>query len=76
MVMGTHQCLFFLNGLVEYWENVTADGDVSIEALLEDMLAQGNWHSAEAWRDDMLVCRVMQPGGPLYPVASASTPAQ
>jgi hypothetical protein len=56
--MAMYQCLFFMEQRVGYWENVIADGDVSIEALLKNMRAEGKWHSAEAWRDDMLVCRL------------------
>jgi hypothetical protein len=47
--MAIHQCLFFMEQRVGYWENVIADGDVSIEALLENMRAEEEWHSAEAW---------------------------
>ena len=74
--MGTYQCLFFRDERVGYWENVRADGDVSIEAPLKDMRAEGEWDSTEAWRDDVLVCRVVKPGGPLRPVARVSTPTQ
>ena len=76
VAMGTYQCLFFRDERVGYWENVRADGDVSIEAPLKDMRAEGEWDSIEAWRDDVLVCRVMKPGGPLRPVARVSTPTQ
>jgi hypothetical protein len=58
VAMATYQCLFFMDGRVGYWENVGAGGDASIGALLEEMLAEGDWNAAEAWRDDVLVCRV------------------
>ena len=76
MTMGTYQCLFFVNGRVDYWENVTADGDLSIRSLLEKMLGEGNWHYAEAWRDNVLVSRIMKPGSLPHPVASVSKSAQ
>jgi len=72
VAMGTYQCLFFRDGRVGYWENVVVDGDVSIEAPLKDMRAEGEWDSAEAWRDDALVCRVTRPSGPLRSVARVS----
>jgi hypothetical protein len=76
MTGGTYQCLFFMNGRVEYWENVTADGDVSIQALLTEMLGEGNWHYAEAWRDNVLVSRLMKPDSLPHLVASVSKSAQ
>ena len=72
VAMGTYQCLFFRDERVGYWENVRADGDVSIEARLKDMQAEGEWDSAEAWRDDVLVCRIMGPGRSLRSVARVS----
>ena len=72
VAMGTYQCLFFRDGRVGYWENVVVDGDVSIEAPLKDMRAEGEWDSAEAWRDDALVCRVTSPGRSLRSVARVS----
>ena len=75
MTMGTYQCLFFVNGRVDYWENVTADGDLSIRAILEEMLGEGNWHYAEAWRGDVLVCRIVKSGSLPPPVANLSKPA-
>jgi hypothetical protein len=76
MAMGTYQCLFFVNGRVEYWENVAADGDLSIRARLEEMLGEGNWHYAEAWRDDVLVCRILKPGSVPHPVSNLSRSAR
>ena len=58
MAMAMYQCLLLMEQRVGYWENVIADGDVSIEVLLKNMRAEGKWHSAEAWRDDLLVCRL------------------
>ena len=73
--MGTYQCLFFVYGRVGYWENVKADGDLSIRSLLEQMLREGNWHYAEAWRDDLMVCRIMNPRSLPHPVANVSKSA-
>ena len=60
--MATYQCLFFKEQRIGYWENLEADADHSIEALLEEKLAEGEWEAAEAWRDDVLICRAVRVG--------------
>ena len=60
--MATYQCLFFTEQRVVYWENLAADAEHSIEALLQEKLAEGEWEAAEAWRDDVLICRAVRVG--------------
>ena len=60
--MATYQCLFFKEQRIGYWENVAAVGDRSILALLEERLAKEDWEAAEAWRNNMLICRAVRPG--------------
>jgi hypothetical protein len=60
--MPTYECLFFKKQRIGYWENVAADGDHSILALLKERLAKEDWEAAEAWHNNMLICRALRPG--------------
>ena len=60
--MATYQCLFFKEQRIGYWENLEADADHSIKALLQERLADEEWEAAEAWQDDVLICRAMRVG--------------
>ena len=60
--MATYQCLFFKEQRIGYWENLEADADHSIKALLQERLADEEWEAAEAWRDDVLICRAVRVG--------------
>jgi hypothetical protein len=59
--MAVYECLFFTGGLVTYWENLEADSGGSIEAILFAKIADEEWQAAEAWQDDVLVCRAVRP---------------
>ena len=58
--MAVYQCLLFSSGRVVYWENVESESDSSITALLSDLLLEGRWDVAEAWREEELVSRVVR----------------
>ena len=56
--MAVYQCLFFKEGKVAYWENIDAEADSWIRALLMAMVTRERWEAAEAWRGEVLVCRI------------------
>ena len=56
--MAIYLCLFFKDGIVEYWENIDAEGDSYIRAVLTAMMSTEEWDAAEAWRGEVLVCRI------------------
>ncbi len=58
--MAVFQCFFFSDGHIGYWENIERETEGSLRFLFREMLAQGEWDAAEAWKDDRLVCRVMR----------------
>jgi hypothetical protein len=56
--MAIYLCLFFKDGIVAYWENMDAEGDSCIRAVLIAMMSTKEWDAAEAWRGEVLVCRI------------------
>jgi hypothetical protein len=56
--MIVYQCLFFLAGSINYWENIASTSVESIQMVLEQQLSGSEWDAAEAWIDDRLACRV------------------
>ena len=56
--MVRYLCLFFKDGIVAYWENIDAEADSCIRAVLMAMLTTKEWEAAEAWRGEVLVCRI------------------
>jgi hypothetical protein len=56
--MAIYLCLFFKDGIVAYWENIDAEGDSCIRAVLTAMMSTKEWDAAEAWRGEALVCRI------------------
>jgi hypothetical protein len=57
--MATYECLFFRLGFVAYWENIEAESQAALRAMLEAMILDEGWESVEAWREDVLVFRIM-----------------
>jgi hypothetical protein len=62
-VAPVYQCLFFVDGRIEYWENIESYSDEVIEVLLDRKLSAENWEAAEAWSQDQLICRIVAPVG-------------
>ncbi|HZT18366.1 MAG TPA: hypothetical protein VFA23_03125 [Dongiaceae bacterium] len=58
--MALFQCFFFSDGRIGYWENIERDTEASLRSKLLNMLCDGEWEAAEAWRDDRLVCRALR----------------
>jgi len=56
--MALFQCFYFSNGIVAYWENRECSADGSLRELFRQQLLREEWHTAEAWRCDSLICRV------------------
>ena len=59
-----YQCLFFENGIVAYWENIEAETESCVRAVLVQRLSQENWELAEAWLGDTKSFRVEAPSSP------------
>jgi hypothetical protein len=57
-IVAIYQCLFFTVDHIDYWENIESNSDGEIKALLNQRLAAGNWQAAEAWLQDVQVCRI------------------
>jgi hypothetical protein len=56
--MARYLCLFFKDGIVAYWENIDAEADSFIRAVLMAMMTTKAWEVVEAWRGEVLVCRI------------------
>lgn len=56
--MSIYQCLFFNKGVVVHWENIEAESDSEIRAMLAKTIHDERWEAAEAWLDEAMVCRI------------------
>jgi len=57
--MAIYECLFFRLGLVADWENIEAESEAALRAMLQAMISDEGWESVEAWREDVLVFRII-----------------
>ena len=55
--MPTFQCLFYSDSAIAYWENIECAGN-SLQRILDTALKNNDWHRAEAWLADKLICRI------------------
>jgi len=46
--MAIYLCLFFKDWIVAYWENIDAEGDSCIRAVLMAMMSTKEWEAVEA----------------------------
>lgn len=56
--MATYECVFFRSDVVDYWENVEAETERALRTMLESRVLRERWDSAEAWQNDVLICRI------------------
>ena len=56
--MAIYECLFFKLGFVADWENIEAESQAALRAMLEAKIIDEGWESVEAWREDVLVFRI------------------
>ena len=56
--MAIYECLFFRLGFVADWENIEAESQAALRAMLEAAIIDEGWESVEAWREDVLVFRI------------------